>query len=498
MKKLVYLPLDERPCNARFVPLLFQSENLSVAVPEKMGDKKTPANHEQIADFLRRECANADGLVLSMDTLLYGGLIPSRLHSLTEDEVHSRMAVIGELKKANPKLTIYAFQCIMRCPQYSSSDEEPDYYEHYGREIFLLGEAQHRRDLGLDGNDPDELRAKIPQEVLADYIARREFNGKRNLETLQLVEDGVIDFLILPQDDSAPFGFTALDQQKLRRGIDEKKLWTKVLMYPGADELGLTLASRMVLHFANLRPKAYVTYAATTAPTVIPLYEDRSVGESIKYQLMAAGLRIVSSAAEADIVLAVNAPGNLMREAAAQPVTSREYAVERTLIAFITYVADCLDDGKIVTIADIAYANGADQDLIALMDHMGLMNRLQGYAGWNTSSNTLGTSIAMGVHALLEGLTPQHKSFMALRLVEDAGYCGCVRGEVNRDVLPGMGLDWFNAGGERGEVSRIVDERLNEYVKTRLPSVAEHISINDVWMPWRRIFEVGLDVTWKE
>ncbi len=498
MKKLVYLPLDERPCNALFAPALFNGADIKVVTPEVLGDKKTPASFEAIEQFLRDECRDADGMVLSMDMLLYGGLIPSRIHQMTGEEAARRMQLVRAIKRDNPDITIYAFQCIMRCPQYSSSDEEPDYYEDYGREIFLLGEAMHRESLGLSCNPVEELRAKIPAEALKDFVDRRAFNVKRNLEVLQLVEDGVIDFLVFPQDDSAPFGFTAMDQKVVRTVIEEKKLWLKVYMYPGADELGLTLSTRMALHFAGRRPGVYVTYAATTAPTIIPLYEDRPVGETIKYQLLAAGMRIVSSAAEADIVLAVNAPANPMRESAVQPVTSREYTVERTLIAFALYVQDCLKDGKVVTIGDIAYANGGDQELVALLDEMGILPKLHGYAGWNTSSNTLGTSIAMGAHALLYGLTPENRSFLAWRLVEDAGYCGFVRGDVGDNDLPSRGLNWFDAGGARGEVSRIVREKLNAYVQRKLPSVASHIVIDDVWMPWKRMFEVGLKVHWEE
>ena len=87
MRKIVYLPLDERPCNALFVPKLFNGENLNIVIPPKMGFKKTPARWEDISAFLIKECADADGLVLSMDMLLYGGLIPSRLHYLPAEEV---------------------------------------------------------------------------------------------------------------------------------------------------------------------------------------------------------------------------------------------------------------------------------------------------------------------------------------------------------------------------------------------------------------------------
>lgn len=497
MKKIVYLPLDERPCNALFVPKLFNSDQLNIVIPPKMGYKKTPTEWADIRQFLKSECADADGLVLSMDMLLYGGLIPSRLHYLSKETVEERLALIAELKKANEKLLIYAFQCIMRCPRYSSSDEEPDYYEDCGAEIHQIGSIRHRVSLGLcDESELEPLHAKVPEAHLKDYLDRREFNMQFNLKALELLHDGIIDFLIIPQDDSAPYGFTALDQHVVRNRIAELRLGARVLVYPGADELGLTLTSRMALHFAGKRPKVYMKYAASTAASVIPLYEDRPLGESIKYQLTAAGCRIATSLSEADIVMAVSCPGSTMREAAAQPVTDPNYAVERTLVEFVLFMQDCLDDGKIITLCDNAYANGGDLELLAMLDQSNMLNQLHGYAGWNTSANTMGTAIAEGVHALLEGKTERHMDFIAHRYVEDMGYCGKVRGKVVDERLPEYGLDYFNAGDQRGLVSGIVKDELEAFVREHMPSIASHIEIADIWMPWKRMFEVGLDVKW--
>lgn len=497
MKKIVYLPLDERPCNALFVPKLFDGEQLHLVIPPKMGYKKTPTEWADIKAFLQKECSDADGLVMSMDMLLYGGLIPSRLHKLPKEEVEQRMALIAELKKANEKLLIYAFQCIMRCPRYSSSDEEPDYYEECGAEIHMIGNIRHRASLGLcDEKELEPLYEKVKQEYLDDYLNRRAFNMQFNLKALELLRDELIDFLIIPQDDSAPYGFTALDQHVVRAKIAELRLGARVLVYPGADELGLTLTSRMALHFAGLRPKVYVKYAASGAPSVIPLYEDRPLGESIKYQLIAAGCRIATSLSEADFVMPVSCPGSVMREAAAQPVTDPNYAVERTLAEFVLFIQDCLEEGRIVTLCDNAYANGGDLEMLAMLEQSDLLDKLHGYAGWNTSANTMGTTIAEGVHALLEGVTPAHKDFLAHRYVEDMGYCGKIRGKVVAQRLPEHGLNYFDAKEQRGLVSGIVREELEAFVKETMPSIAEHIEITDVWMPWKRMFEVGLHVKW--
>ena len=496
MKKIVYLPLDERPCNALFPVRLF-GDVFDIAAPSAVGFKKQAVSWEDLRDFLDREAPGADGLVLSMDMLLYGGLIPSRLHHLDRETVLDRMNYIRTLRQRNPSMVIYAYQCIMRCPQYSSSDEEPDYYGECGREIFLLGEARHRRQLGLeDGGEEARLSALVPTEALQDYLDRRAFNLSFNLEALELVREGVIDELVFPQDDAARYGFTAQDQERVRARISELRLNTRVLLYPGADELGLTIMSRMLLHFENRHPLVYVKMASVNAASVIPPFEDRPLGETIKYHLISAGCRLASSVSEAEIVLGVSFPGCAGLDILAAGENAHGYAVERNLIEFLLFLEEAMERGKVVTLADNAYANGGDPELISLLEQKKMLDRLHGYSGWNTSSNTMGTAIAMGVHALIRGITPAHRNFLAQRYLEDAGYCGKVRTEVMRDDLPRMGYDYYNIGPQRGEVSELVGKRLRAYLRSEMSSIADQIEILDVWMPWKRAFEVGLEVRW--
>ena len=83
----------------------------------------------------------------------------------------------------------------MRCPKYSSDDEEPDYYELYGKEIHHIGRLTHLEKLGMgDANELSELKAKVDPAALKDYLDRRTFNGNFNIRTLDLVEDGTIEF----------------------------------------------------------------------------------------------------------------------------------------------------------------------------------------------------------------------------------------------------------------------------------------------------------------
>ena len=497
-KKIVLLPLDERPCNALFPGKLLAGSGVQVAVPQALGDKKHPADVDGLIDFLNAQCADADGLILSMDMLLYGGLLPSRLHSLDDNVIARRLETVRALKRRNPALVIYAFQCIMRCPAYSSADEEPDYYEQYGELIHKAGAALHKSLLGLaDRGEYEALCRQIPAEALADYTARRAVNLAWNKRTLALVKEGVIDFLIVPQDDSAPYGYTAMDQQQVRDEIARQRQQMKALMYPGADEVGLTLLSRMLLHFAGKTPGVYLLWAAAQAGRTVPLYEDRPLAETVKYHLMAAGCRTVDTAAEADFILALSCPVGQMVEAVDQPARTAGYCVERSLPAFVDAIAHYIRAGRAVTVCDNAYANGADLELVDLLDQMQLLDKLAGYAGWNTSANSLGTAIAQGVRAMVLGTGGGHRDFLALRYVEDALYCAVVRWAVTDEVLPGLGMNYFDVDDERGAVSEEVRCQLERFADRYLPSLRGHIFLEDVRMPWRRMFETDLTVRWE-
>lgn len=496
--KTVLLPLDERPCNFNFPNYLFCADDFTIIRPDQLGAKKTPADLDYVCEYLKKECRHADAAVIAMDTLLYGGLIPSRLHHFTKEDVQKRLMVLSEIKKENPKLKIYAFQCIMRCPKYSSDDEEPDYYAECGEEIHKLGNVIHKERIGIECEfDKQALLSKIPEAALQDYVGRREFNLSFNLESLSLVKDGIIDFFIIPQDDSAPYGYTAMDQCKVREKIASLCLQDQVVIYPGADEIELTLLSRVMNEQHQKQPKVYVKYASVHAPFIIPGYEDRALGETVKYHLMAAGCIQVPSIAEADFVLALSAGAFEMIEAANQPANNKNYDVERNLTEFVYSIESLIKEGKPVTIGDNAYSNGSDLELVAILDKKELLLKLAGYAGWNTSANTMGTAIAEGVKYLYYGDDSVHRSFMVLRYLEDAGYCAVVRKHITENELAALGMTYFDIKETNGIVSSMVREELESFAKTHLASICEHINITEVTMPWHRMFETDIRVSFR-
>ena len=118
--------------------------------------------------------------------------------------------------------------------------------------------------------------------------------------------------------------------------------------------------------------------------------------------------------------------------------------------------------------------------------------KLSAYAGWNTSSNTLGTVICQAVFVLLFGDSNLQKRFLAERIYEDVGYCGYVRAFVTNNILSSMGYNYFDAGESDGEVAKIVETHLNDYIGKYFPELSAKYEFLRCRMPWKRMFEVDL------
>jgi hypothetical protein len=492
--KLVYIPLDERPCNYYFAQRIAKGSPIEVKSPprELLGYKKTPANVEALEKFLLESAAEADSFVLSLDMLLYGGILPSRLHHASEEELTERLSVIQKIKAVNPAAKIYAFALIMRCPRYSSSDEEPDYYEHCGEQIFRTGQVKHKRELGMiDDAEAERLLAEYAAftgEHLADFEHRRKVNRNMLIKIIKLLGKG-IDFLVIPQDDSAEFGYTSMDREAIKKVISEGL--SEVAMYPGADEVGMTLLARAACDYKGVSPKIECIFAHENNPNLVPLYEDRPLGQTLPHQIQSAGGIQVAEGESSDIRLFLNYPASEHREVFEEP--SQGYAA-RNLPLFCQKIASSVAEGRVSALADGAYCNGGDKEILQLLQSQMPLSGLSAYAGWNTSSNTLGTVICQAIFVFLFGDNHHHKRFLAERICEDVGYCGYVRSLVTNRYLPSMGYNYFDAGEAEGEVASLVRRELEAFIGQYFPTVWEEYKISVCRMPWRRMFEVDLSL----
>ncbi len=490
------VPLDERPCNYRFPQIMPKADYALEMVPMSlMGLKKRPADRDGIAAWLRREAKAADILIVALDTLVYGGLIPSRLHFRTREELSARVDLLRELRAANPSLRIYAFMTVMRCPRFSNGDEEPDYYWECGADIHKFGRFTHREQLGLlteeEAAEFEAVKARIPADALADYTSRRAVNVDVLCHALTLAEDGTVAGFIVPQDDSAPFGFTSMDRQKVRAFLKAHGLELKVPVYPAADDTGMTMLARAVNEMRGEVPKIYVYYASHHGPFVVPSFEDRTVDATVKCQIAAAGCRRVYSLAECDILLAVNIGAEMIYEGTFAAMT-RAYDVERSLPEYIDFIKYALAENKVVAVADVAYPTHNDLELAEFLRDEGLLLKIHAYAGWNTSSNTLGTVICESSLYLAGGDDEGNKYFLLHRYYDDVGYCSHARTWTDIHAVPENGCTVFELDGERGKCVQAAKGEIVRYMREHFPALAAQVEDIEVTSPWNRTFEIDL------
>ena len=499
-KKIVMLPLDERPCNFDY-PQMMPKTQFELVLPPKsmMGKKKTPGDVQKISQWLIDNVKDASAMILSLDTLVYGGILPSRLHHCQKEELMERADLIKKLRELNPNMKLYVFGLIMRCPSYSSDDEEPDYYEKFGAEIHLYGRYTHLEKLGklsdADSADFERVKQIVGKAELEDYLNRRELNLSVLLHALDYVKDGIADYFIVPQDDSAVYGYTSMDQMIVREYLKINTLHTKTAMYPSADDTGLTLLARSVAELSGNKPKIYVHYSSTKGEYTIPQFEDRIVGETVKYHILSVNGIQVYSLPEADIVLCVNVGSAMLDPDDLGCVTA--YDVERNLAEFVNYIKYSIDMNKLVAIADISRPNTADTELTQILQKENLLLGIHSYAGWNTSSNTTGTTLCQAILYMIGKDEKGNQGFLAHRYYEDIGYMGYARQYVTDNYLPDMGLDFRHADAEDGKVASYVKETLANYMNQNYPEIAELVKDVKVKMPWIRMFEADIKLDMK-
>ncbi len=503
MTTIIYIPLDERPVNLHFPGWLLANESdIQLITPplKLLGAKKTPAGLDKLWAWMDEKLPQAQYLIASLDMLFYGGIVPSRLHHYEEEHCQAILQRLTDVKANYPALKICAFSLIMRVPSYNSCDEEPDYYEKYGERIFRWGWLQDQVGRGQGGTSEKaelaQILASIPEDIRADYVGRRKLNHFVNTKAIQLTAEGILDFLVIPLDDCAEYGFSAAEQRTLLTLVEEHTLQDRIHIYPGADEIGCTLLCRIYNELKEQKPRVYVRYSSVMGPQLVPRYEDRPLGESIKSQVTVCGGIMVDNSTEADLILMVNSPtlGGAKMQEAADAVFNKDtsYHSFRNLREFSESISYYLSNGKNVALGDVSFGNGADHELMRMLAKQGSLQRLTSFAAWNTPGNTLGTVIA---HAMIRIQNKQDQvvpdKFLMDRFVEDWGYQVLVRTHL-REEAEKLGITYFDLRDEGPKISKIALDELHNFMEEYLGAFQSRYQLNQVYFPWNRLFEIGL------
>jgi hypothetical protein len=510
------LPLDERPINAHYPRLLAEILGWQLAIPDHLlGSRKIPGDADAIIEWLHETAPRAVGCVIAIDTVAWGGLIPSRQSGNDLDAALARVAALRALRRAHPRLPLMAFSSIQRINRDDDDGEEPEYQRTYGRRNFRRSVLEHRAAEGaLEAGEAQELarlRAEIPEAVWQDVVAIRTHTRAVNLAALDLVADGVIDALVLNQDDTTTWGLNVQDRAHLEAEVRRRGLGSRVLVYPGADEVAQVLMARLAAQVHRRRPRFATLYATRRGGDVQTGYEDRPLGDLIAIHLRAAGAVLVPPPLQPDAWLAVNSPSRQQgqggisvalqhdRQGVLSEAVQRAYraseaqvrGVDRSLEVFSDAIGAILDEGGRVSLADVAHTNGADDELMGILEAAGQLPRFVGYGGWNTAGNALGSAVALGCLSVLVGgaHSAERARALATRYVDDWLYQARVRTRLllEPDLHP-YGLGGFLPASDQPRVEGMALAGVNhELAERNWP-----FRLTQLAYPWKRVFEIDL------
>ncbi len=482
---IALIPLDNRPVSytlPKEIVSLNSSIQLHIPPKELLGALQKSANSDKIFSWLKK-LKKIDFIICSLDTLFYGGLIPSRRKPLDFSTLENSLLKFQNIISSfENKPKIFAFSSIMRISNNNINEEEKDYWSLYGKNIFdysyFTHKSKHSNDTATK-EIADKLKKNIPIEVLSDYLKTRNKNFKFNKKLLSLVESKIIDYLIYSQDDTAEYGFNVEEAESLQKLINKKNIQKKTCVKTGADEILSNLISKAITEFYNEKIFIKVIWSYPNNTNLVSRYEDKTIKEVVKDQIEINGATLTEKEEEADLILFIHNFYNTQNDLALGILKEK-----RELKPIKTILKTLNTSKKPVLIADIANANGADNLLIKELLKNNLLNNVYSYSGWNTSSNTLGSCIATGMSKYI---AQKQKTFDSLkaqqlfltRLLDDWAYQANVR-QILRSKKPDVD-----------------NTMLNTLMKDYYRLLASNINYNDkdpsFSFPWNRTFEIEIN-----
>lgn len=491
--KILFIPLDDRPPCLQFTQKMGEIGNAIVVAPPAtlLGNFTTPGQAGKIIDWLKsQDLKSFDAAIISIDMLAYGGLVASRVHQIGFEEALTRVAVMQQIRNIAPKLPIYAQSVIMRLAPTGDGKNEA-----YRAKLADWAEVSVATDEKSKAHTV-KLESEIPAAALANYKESRVRNLKLNLKALEDVKVGVIDYLILSQDDAKPKGIHIADRERLISQVKTYGVGERVLVMPGADEISMLLLARALNKKWNFAPKIKAVYSSTMLRDQPMPFEDRPLHKTVSFDIAAIGAQEVQDFAQADLLFYV------------YPSRFEKGRAE----SFATEIAHQVNQKKAVIVADIdpkGHVQGGDVDFTQALLTKNVLPKLYGYASWNTAGNTIGTTLPQGaIFALAKAkllaqplgrkkIQQAQDWFTFHRVLDDYYYHNLVRAQAKELMIKNKWDSFRLSDAQTKVVEEFCTGQLSQHFNTLNASyfskTANRATNLSFLLPWNRTFEAAID-----
>lgn len=486
-EKILLIPQDDRPVSLAYTVSTAEKAGYTIITPPTsyLSGRNHKGSPDKIWNWLKNNISSADACVLSTDTLIYGGLVDSRKHNDSMQELYLRADRINELHSEYPNIPIYAFGTIMRTPYASDNDVEPYYYGNYGNKIYNLSILQDKVDSGTatktEISNLLSLKLSIPSEYIQDWFKRRQKNDSINRIMINNAKKGIFAYYCLGYDDNSKNSQTTLEARYLKNEF--ANLSPKVYgSFPGADQLALLLIAKYHVDLHKLNPTFVVIYPLGRGEETIPRYENQSIGKTVSDHIIAIGGNIVSNK-KPDFVLAVNTP----LESTVESSETINFGMNKSSTDnFVDKIKFIRSKNIPVSIADVYFSNGSDNTLMNSLMKNNLLYDISAYNGWNTASNTVGYSIAQAVLSQYMS-KKEHDNMLTEQYIDNWAYQANIRKKISLILKNSKNKNFIT-----DDIEKEMSNELQDFANKKLKLNNKIIKTK---FPWKRLFEIEVQVS---
>lgn len=476
MTRILYIPLDNRPYHTTWMEKMSKrlSFDLMMYDKNKLGSLHRKASQKDLLRFLLEEGKNANYIILSMDALLSGGLVQSRLGEFDLTEAYHMLDQLKTFKEENPKVVLYIFDTLMRTTVTTYGYET----NHLWRQINLYSRLQGSLYLKPDPSLEEQLKALIreihPKDLIT-FLTARNKKHQINRQLIEFVKQGVVDYLTILQEDCMENGLQKREQDTLIELIESLGVKDKVKLYNGTDEGALVLLAKIACEVYKQQPLIHIHQRDNDSLDVIMPYEDRPLKTNLEELLCVIGIKETTKE-KASGILSIYTE---VEEKTHIEKSENYYRTPTKDQCYLNYIKGLneLIKTKPTVLVDQLFPNGGSTVLLKDIDYL----ELSGYHAWNTASNALGSALCEWVVVVLT--KKRDLNFVKERIIDDAIYQSEVRQIIDKEYALKR-INVFDLQERSSEAKDKIEVLLKEKAKVFFEDAFE------IDLPWHRTFEI--------
>lgn len=401
---LAYIPLDNRPVNVDRVFYEAEAAGFKVVMPDedlyatRLDGQPLNANGTQfgdsrkLMDWILAMDQTTDYFVISLDQLLSGGLVNSRV--LSNSTYTDEYKIIDEIIDLSRNNHVYIIDTVARLATCTVGYEGAtldtyNYLRQYNAtpRKLLTGESLTVKNIvaGYRYNEKGFLittKSSYTNVVKDSQLAR-----ERKLH--------LIDYLLSKDDSGGIKYFIGIDDSNSQNTVQTNEInyirmmmGTRGFIYSGTDELGMmAVLSLMIDHYHSNVNAAAIYFGNTEESSAGSIYDLETVKENVEEHLKSIGVNLTY-------------PENANLEILVLTLPEKSVLNSKYISAMIDRINTNISKGTptiVINSAPNAYSSNLEYRMVRECE----MSMLLAYSSWGTVGNSIGLALGNGISRYL-------------------------------------------------------------------------------------------------